>query len=68
MPIAAQLALLSQAYLEQGIFLANVIVLIHNHHSLQKGRLHMYSQNSLGQQTNQKINPAVTVFSSGPVQ
>lgn len=67
-PIAAQLALLSRAYLEQGIFLANIIVLMHNHHNLQRGRLHMYSQNDLGQQTNQKINPAATVISSGSVQ
>lgn len=54
-PIAAQLALLSRPYLEQGIFLANIIVLMHNHHNLQRGRWHMYSQNGLGQQTNQKI-------------
>lgn len=57
-PIAAQLALLSQADLEQGIFLADVIVLMHNHHNLQRGRLHMYSQGGLGQQTNQKNKPS----------
>lgn len=46
-PITVQLALLSEAYLEQRIFLADIIVLMHNHHNFQRGRLHVYSQNGL---------------------
>lgn len=54
MLITVQLALLSESYLEQLIFLANTIMLTHN--IFRRGRLHMYYQSSLGNKKNPTLN------------